>query len=289
MGFKTVLFYFIYSVAALLVLAYALFPGQTASWFICDRINRMNPDLMVSMEKISPILPIGFKTTNVNIRLPDTAPLILDYLEIAPKLLSVFKDKQSAVFDAEAYRGSIEGNITSSFTNSMADYGLKVIFSGIEMENIQYKNSHSDVKLSFITNGRAELKVSGEIAESGWGTIHLAECNADITNPFLNQLEMSAFYFDTVDLDYTLKKNWLNIMKLNASGSELTIRIKGSIKLKIPFKKSMLNLKGSIVPDPSYLKNFAGIVSIKMLFSDSRKGGIPFKISGTMEKPIFGI
>ena len=68
-------------------------------------------------------------------------------------------------------------------------------------------------------------------------------------------------------------------------GPQMKITLKGHIILKKHLSSSILKLKGSLQPDPSFLSTFAGISSVSLLFSNFAGAGIPFTITGTLENP----
>ena len=123
----------------------------------------------------------------------------------------------------------------------------------------QFSNQFSDIGLSFTAHGSTEISGTGDQVNTGSGTIRLSGCRADVRNEFLDQLKLTRFQFDTVDVDYSLAGRRLEILQLNGSGPELEIQLKGTVKLKPSLEKSLVNLKGNLQPDPSHFKHFSGI------------------------------
>ncbi len=74
------------------------------------------------------------------------------------------------------------------------------------------------------------------------------------------------------------------IIKGNQAGGDIS----GTITLKNPSGKSILNLSGTIKPQPSLIAKLGGMAS---LFLKQKQGntGFPFKITGTLEKPNFSL
>ena len=74
----------------------------------------------------------------------------------------------------------------------------------------------------------------------------------------------------------------LNQFEIN--GRQLAGDASGSIKIAHPINKSRINISGNIKPHPTLIKEIGSLFVKKM-----KNGGIPFRISGTLESPDFAI
>ncbi len=286
MDAKNVSLYLAYAILAFLVFAYLLFPGKQAGLLLADRLNRINRDLTVELNPVTPVLPMGLKTLNPEVTLFNTTTVTLDSLLFTPNLFSLFKSESSGDFSAKLFNGIVKAHVSALRSAAPSGISLTSTFSELEIAPMAFSTGETDLRSSFTLDGTFDYGTN-QTPGNARGTLRLSNLVTEVSNPLLEQLGISEFHFTTIDIDYTIKKNRMEIQGFKALGEEATITLTGTGVLNSPVEKSRLNLKGEIRPDTAYLTSFAGLSSIAMLFDDSKKGGIPFTISGTVEKPIF--
>ncbi|MBI9092440.1 MAG: type II secretion system protein GspN [Desulfobacterium sp.] len=286
MDAKSVSLYLTYAILAFLVFVYLLFPGKQAGRLLADRLNQINRELKVELNPVTPVLPLGLKTLNPAITLFNTTTVTLDSLQFTPNLFSLFKSESSGKFSAALLNGIVTGHVSAPRSAAPSGITLTSTFSELEIAPMAFSTGETDLRSRFTLGGTFDYGTN-QTPGNVKGTLRLSNLITEVNNPLLEQLGISEFHFTTVDIDYTIKNNQMEIQGLKALGEEATITLTGTGVLNSPVEKSILNLKGEIRPDTAYLTSFAGLSSVAMLFDDSKKGGIPFTISGTVEKPIF--
>ncbi|MCP4115270.1 MAG: type II secretion system protein GspN [Desulfobacteraceae bacterium] len=286
MNAKTVFLYLAYAVLAFLVFTYLLFPGKQAGLLLADRLNHINREMKVDLNPVTPVLPLGLKTLNPEVTLFDTTRVTLDSLLVTPNLFSLLKSESSADFTAALLNGVVKGHVSAPRSPGQSGLTLTSTFSALDIAPIEFNTGETGLRSRFTLDGTFDYG-AGQAPGNAKGTLRLSNLVTEVSNPLLEKLGISEFHFTTVDLAYTIKKNRMEIQSFKALGNEATITLTGSGVLNAPVEKTRLNLKGEIRPDTAYLTSFAGLSSVAMLFDDSKKGGIPFTISGTVEKPIF--
>ena len=78
----------------------------------------------------------------------------------------------------------------------------------------------------------------------------------------------------------------LRIESLTAKGSQVNGDLSGTIRLTVPFEKSVLDMTGSVRPHPSFISDLGS--GLAVLFQN--RGGnntFPFVVKGTIEAPEF--
>lgn len=285
MKIKTFFIYFCYTGFAFIVLAYFLFPGQKIAKIVSQRINEISPDIEVDLKKINPVLPLGFKTEDSVVAVNKGVNIPIDSIIVYPEILTVFNKKKSAEFNIKAFSGLIKGSISANFKKSLSQFDLQADFSNLKIKDITFSNDVSTVILAFNAGGECGYHAVSPKKGKGSGKITLSDFTAMVNNAFLDQLGIYQFDFNPIDIKYKIDGNKLSILKCTGQGSELKrFSLKGEVVLKQPLEKSIMDLRGELTPDASYLSNLAGISSIAMLFNGSAKG-IPFKIKGTPKNP----
>jgi len=284
MNTKIFFLYLAYALFAFILLLYLLFPKETAGRLMADRLNRITPELSVRLNPVTLVPPLSLKTLKPEITLFNRTTVTLDSLLLSPDLLTLYGSNRKLNFSAEAFKGGISGEILSQGSTSMT-FNSK--FSGIKIDPVEYTNKEIFIRSRFILDGTLEYKNQEPLLRLVRGTLLLSELITEVDNPMLENLGISQLHFSTINITYTINNNLLEIISFKAVGDEMTITMTGTGSLDFPIEKSALNLRGDIRPEPSYVAGFAEISSIAMLFNNSKKGGIPFTISGTLEKPRF--
>ncbi len=86
----------------------------------------------------------------------------------------------------------------------------------------------------------------------------------------------------------TLKDQKLNITNAELKGDTILGQASGSLNLKDTIQKSRLNIKGTIEPTATLIKNSTNANSAVLFFKQSMKNGkISFTLQGTIDKPSF--
>jgi hypothetical protein len=83
-------------------------------------------------------------------------------------------------------------------------------------------------------------------------------------------------------------KESLALKKLNISSREISAHASGLIVLMNPMNKSTINIRGEIKPHPTFIKQLSNILPVDMIAKKkSKTGGIPFRITGSLDRPNF--
>ena len=157
------------------------------------------------------------------------------------------------------------------------------------------KYIHEEKIDNIIVDNNKEIPSTNYISDregSGSGKIELSECNLKSDNIFLKKMGIAEVNFTNIDIEWEKDQDRLSITNFDAKGTDMKIRLKGDVALKIPQEMSTLNLKGELQPysanfTSSITKLTVGLASLTKFFTGSSKTTIPFKITGTFQKPIF--
>jgi len=92
--------------------------------------------------------------------------------------------------------------------------------------------------------------------------------------------------FSEINIDATLNQQDLSVNQFTLKGMQIDGQLSGTITLKDPIYKSVLNLRGMIQLHPKFLQTLPSNLIPGKLYG---KNGLPFSISGTFDKPDFSI
>lgn len=286
---KSFFLYGVYCVFTFLLLCVLLFPEKRAGELAVERLNRKFPGYRFTIEKVRPVFPLGIRAVNLKIVLPGGSALVFNSASLFPDLLSLVKTNKSADFKAFAYNGSLTGSVSGAIPFSMDSGKLQLHATGMEINGLRLIKDYADIRISFTMDGDFLYQVPGRDAGSGRGTISASGCRALVKSPLFARLGISEFDFEPIDMDFRVSRDHLKLLSFRASGSQADIIATGSVVLGLPLEKSRLNLKGHIQLHPEYFANFPTSLPVDMLLGESKKGGIPFTVSGTFDKPLISL
>ncbi|MBF0232318.1 MAG: hypothetical protein HQK65_04680 [Desulfamplus sp.] len=222
-----------------------------------------------------------------------------------------FSTTTTSSSSSDAATNSAERSLSSSQKNSQTilikSYETDIVAKFIELDikNLKSSVENIDVVFSFKMTGDVDCRcyseeISGSFTQDsqkngntsktftncdGSGSIRLSQCTVNSDNALLNQMGIDKAKFEAVDIQWSKNGDIINLVSLNTKGADMKISLKGSMVMKIPEENSTLDFRGEFRPSPSHIASFAGLASIAMLFSDSVKKGIPFRVTGTLGKP----
>ena len=154
------LLYAAYTIAVGIFFAYILFPSDVFKNYARFYLHRVDPDLSVSIERISPAFPIGLAAHNLAVDLRQTRLIEPDRIRITLKAGSIFRSDRTFAIQANAHEGRIEAALSTAneATGRRADFNGTI--TGIDLGHIpalKEKGIHEvygpDTPMSVIING----------------------------------------------------------------------------------------------------------------------------------------
>ncbi len=286
MNLKTGFLYFSYTLAAFAFFGILLFPEKETARILSQQINKISGNINVAVDRVTPSLPWGVCIQDGVVLMENGLTIIVDSLKIQPNMLSLFSSRKKIAFTASVYEGKIKGVATSFFSlkNPLNEFGLEARFSDIHLTGFPISSSQGEILLSLKLQGECTVNTQ-EIS----GTLTATGIKALMEETLIGQLGLSSFSFDGADFEWTLKKKRLVITDFKASGPELMVTMDGTVLLKSAFEKSRLNFTGKFRPEAALISKFSSIASVVTLFQKNSGGEIPFKLTGTPEKPKFSL
>ena len=106
---KKTLLYTAYISGITLFFLWYLFPSDTLKDYLAYRFSQGNPDVAVTIDRISPVLPPGIKLHEVDFSHQDQSLIEVESLKVMPKLASLFSDTAAVNFKGRVYKGTLSG------------------------------------------------------------------------------------------------------------------------------------------------------------------------------------
>ncbi len=283
---KKSLLYTVYIIGITGFFLYYLFPSDTLKTYLMYRLSQGNPDITVTIDRVSPVIPPGINLHDVGIVHQNKALVDLDSLKIMPGILSLFSDKSTVNFKGRINAGTFSGRAELDDNSGGQEVKCDGRISGIQVQGIPALQRLPADKISGVLNGNFTYANAGP-NRSLEGKLTLSQCRIELKNAVftLNSLE-----FRDIDADLMLKNDTLTIKHTSAKGNQLDADLTGTIALTGQTGKNALNLTVSVTPHHLLLAKIEK--TLPMDFLRKKKAGkeaISFKIDGTFDEPGFSL
>jgi type II secretion system protein N len=282
---RTWFFYIAYTVSAVGLFLYLLFPGESVKGAVSAYLVKTFPAYQIQIGQVAPILPFGLGLDSVRISQQDRLNTQIDEIKLTPKVVTLFSNSKTVYFQGRAYSGVLDGNIDLNQRDTGLHTEMVLKLSDIRVDEIEYLQSAIERKLSGILNGIVTIVDEPGSRDSLKGNLELRSTRLAFSNPLIKVSEIN---FNTVSADFNLNKKVFSLKRLEATGGQVTGNLAGTMMLRKPFENSRLNLRGSFIPEEALLAGMQGIISKKIL-NRLKPGakGMPVRIYGTLAKPRF--
>ena len=280
--------YISYCIIVTAVLLYYRFPSDALRDYIQTRANNLNTRALLSIEGIKPWPPFGLRFGQTEISLKDKPAIKIfgaDSLLVSPEVWSFFRGKSTYSFECLAYGGDVGGRIHFEENSLAAPFNTEIELKNIRIGTYGYLKDLIGRDVDGILSGI--IYYSGQqkdlIGGTGEANLKLLDGRVELLFPIL---ELESIDFNEIRIDMVLKKQQVNLTRLELEGSQFKSTLSGSIGLKRDLAKSTLDLRGRIEPFASFFKNAKGLSNTVRLFKRGLRGGsLSFIIHGTIAEP----
>ncbi|MGD9362851.1 MAG: type II secretion system protein GspN [Desulfobacterales bacterium] len=283
---KKSIFYTIYIIAITVIFLYFLFPSDTLKTYLAYRLSQGNPDVTVTIDRVSPVIPPGISLYNVAIAHQNKPLVDLEKLKLMPGILSLFSDKTTVNFKGYLNEGTINGRAELDDHSGAQEVTCDGRISGLQVEGIPALQRLPADKIAGVLNGNFTLANVGS-DRSLTGKLTLSKSKIELKKAVFN---VKSLEFRDIDADLIVKNDTLTINQTKARGNQLDADLSGKIALAGQSGKQAMNLSVSVTPHHLLLAKIEK--NIPMDFLRNKKAGeaaISFKIDGTLDNPNFSL
>jgi type II secretion system protein N len=196
----------------------------------------------------------------------------------------LFSKTKFFVFDNSLNNGRIEGTAGVTFDKSSLNIDLSI--NQVEIGGIAAIKEMMPHSVSGSVNGKIVYNNQPPFG-SGKAEFGISNCTVDFKPALFG---MSQLKMDSVTTKFELADQLLKIETIEVKGREVNGKATGTMTLRNPIDQSAINISGQVTPTPALMKSLADILPIAALAENNASGGgIPFKISGTIESPNFSL
>ena len=287
-NYKKWLGYLLFALILTVALLYYRFPSDALRDYLQSMAYSANPPLALSVDSLELSLPIGLKLVETQVALkdmPDTIILSADSLLVRPQVWSLFRGKPVYRFHCVAYRGDLVGSVYVEKDGTRDFIDTKIDLRNIHVADHAYLSQLIGRHVEGTLDGTVSYKGQRNplVDGSGQANLRLSQGRVELLEPFIT---LESIDFNEMEIEIILKKQNVNLSRLELKGQQLHGTLSGTITLKQELAKSRLDLKGTIEPFAGLFKGPAGAGDTVQFFKQRLKGGaFPVVIQGTVGEP----
>jgi type II secretion system protein N len=274
---KKIIIYPLYVIIACIFFLYLLFPSDLAKDYIQFSSSQMLPGLMLKTESLALIFPLKISLKGADLYYPNTS-LFFDQLNIKPAFWSLLKGRLNFFIQGEIYQGTLELNARQS--PNKEKWLLNADLRNIQMDQIPFIKILANMKITGQLDGKVEYSIDVNQNQNASAKVILSECNLTTTLPVLDKMD---FRFDKIESDLILNNSTLKLQQAKAIGKQIKAIATGTIELKQPIEKSILDLDVTIRPQAHAFENLNNVFTKELMALI--KNNFSIKVFGTIDAP----
>ncbi len=279
------LLYSIYVLAAIVFFIYYLFPSEKVKNYVTYRFGKLNSDINMSIDHVSPAFPLGLKFYKANFYHMDDALLETDQIKVIPNLLSLFRSKNIFFFKGRTYKGILEGK--GEFIKNRADQNVIIEgkFSNINIKEISAVKQFIGRHLTGILEGNFIYRNDGKSGGTLGARFIISDGKIELLTPIFKLEDIS---FSKIEAGMTMENQRLKVKRCIIKASPMDGNVSGLINLRQPLGQSYLRLLGVIKPNQEFLAELGKDLPTNLLPKDIfSKRVVRIRIYGTLDEPRF--
>jgi type II secretion system protein N len=281
-----ILAYLLYSLAVLGIMLWYQFPADAAKTRIESELHRFTPDLQWKIGSIGLALPVDIRLNVIEIsdsREQKKQMFIIDSLSLRPDLRAYLQSrKMSAGYRLHAYDGRVKGRI----------------FLADDRNNLRFDGNAGGIKIKGLQQILQDLDrtVSGTLSGSftGKGQLRPPEINElqgemllvkgeiSFQKPVLGMKQLA---FTQVSSRIQYESGDIYLEDGSIESRLLAGEFNGTVNPAGSIARSMLKLKGFLIPRPEFLAGIGNDIAVNLFKKQLQKGKLPFSLNGPLKEP----
>lgn len=279
------LLYSIYVLAAIVFFIYYLFPSDKVKNYVTYGFNRINSDINISIDHVSPAFPPGLKLYKVNFYHMGNTLLETEQIKVVPNLLSLFRSKVIFFFKGRALEGILEGK--GEFIKNRPDQNVIIEgkFSNINIKEISAVKQFIGRNLTGILEGNFTYRNGGKLGGTHEARFNISDGEIELLIPVF---KLENIHFSKIEAEMTMENQRLKVKRCIIKASPLDGNVSGLINLREPLGQSYLRLLGVIKPNQEFLAELGKDLPTNLLPEEIfSKKVVRIRIYGTLDEPRF--
>lgn len=273
-----------YAVILLAVLLVVRFPKDAVLTRVEQKIENRFPGYSCEISDIRYIYPRSIMIEGVAITKPDQqSQLPVTNILVTPDLKNILTRFDMSL---ELFEGTLNTRVILHRENNRVELPTLEI-SGVNLKEVSFleqslgRGVDGIVELSGRYSGDRGQIINGAFS----GTIGIKDFQMELKRPILQSKQV---VFTELRTFIQLKNGLVEVVDGTAAGPFYDANFNGSIKLRRLWRASILSVGGTISPKQEYLeKNRQVARAAALLYKKYKSSTIPYKLTGTLEDPVF--
>jgi type II secretion system protein N len=276
--------YTVYIIGTTIFFLYYLFPSVVIKEFLLSKIGQMAPGVAVAVSEVKPAFPVGLRFTDISVQENGVPYLDAEKLFVTPDILSLLAGKIAVDLDCHAYGGSFEATI------GIAGKNFEVSTADVELNNLQIGDililkERVPHQLSGALDGRLTYDRETDRENAVKGDLTVSDFVIGFSSPFHGLDKLS---LQKVETSFESDRRKITVNKLANKGGDVDGSISGTILIRRNIEKSVLQLSGTLLPNPALTEKLGKLGPLVKRFMKKSSGdGFPIKLQGTLDRPRF--
>jgi len=277
--------YVLYFSLATSFFLYYLFPAETFRTYIESNFNLHNSSLNLSILRVKPAFPPGIKLENATIKNKESVLLTAETTKIIPWFPSLLGNTPRFRISSNANGGTIDSRLDIDKRKRISLLKVDTRLDGVMIKFNTALNNRLNSKFTGTLSGSMTYDITKLPADTIEAAFSVADCRIELSTPLLS---LKPFIFKSIKIDFSATNARIKIRQAIFDGQETDGTVSGLITLKDPLKDSNINLSGTFVAHPDFLREINKSFPGSKISGELKAGGrIPFRLRGTFERPLF--
>ncbi len=281
------LLYVVYAVLLTALLLYVRFPAEKFKAYFEQRVERLLPGSACAIEDIAYRFPSSAAFANIHVmRTIDgqDTDMVVERLSITPEPMQFWR---AFTLHGEMYSGLFTAGLdvdSAAQQFTLRDIRLKGLEVGKLTESIGLVDREISGILAFTGDYRGASNHPGDDG-AGAGEIEVVNGSIGLLQPIL---ALSAIEFDTLTVGLKRENGVVRFVDGELLGKDISADFAGEMRLAAPFLQSDILLTGHLAPDDVFLSNHPREQQfVQRLLQRYKVTDLPFKVGGTVQRPLF--
>ncbi|MEW6673904.1 MAG: type II secretion system protein GspN [Thermodesulfobacteriota bacterium] len=284
---KTRFLYVLYIVGVAVFFIYWLFPDDAVRNYLSLRLKSFNPDLNLTLVQARPTFPPGLKLEKMRISVNNLPIVEMNEFKLKPAFSSLFSPGRTFLFQGDLYGGTIAGRLDWGTEVPHRTVALNSTLSGIQVGGSAGLERLTRRKISGVLGGSVYFEIKNGQTGAGSAGLNVTDCKIEIPPSVYGREHLS---FKNISADIAAAGKNIRIKTCTLRGDQMDGKVEGSVELKTPVNKSVLNLSGAFRPHHQFLADLRKRLPIFFLSGQRDDNNeFPVQFSGTIDSPLFSL
>jgi type II secretion system protein N len=280
---KAIFAYLLYTLLAVILFLYLLFPAQGVKALMNARLAEIDPSLSMEADTLRPALPPGLKMTGVDLNSDSRRLAHVDVARVTPYLTTLLSVEKKVRFQGQIAGGTFQGMATIDNSATGGRLRAETDLSQIQLGQLDRIKSIDQFSLAGSLDGHIthdDARAPGGMTN---GTLTISGLRIGLKSPIFGITDLT---MDRTDADFSVRGQRMQLQALTFDGPMAEGKISGTIELRKPLEQSRLNLTGNAKPHPELIARLQTTVA-RGFFNTRTLGtrGLIFRIRGSLDSP----